>query len=262
MSDKKELRKCSDCRCTMLLETYFSKNRKGEYLKTCDGCRTKRAKYRESPEYKAKRKVYNEKRSDKPEVKEKTKEISARHYQENKEEIRARHKAYNAANKEKVKELSDNWYQENKERHNTKSKEWRDKNKERFAYLKKEWRIKNKDKFNAYVRNKRATDPAFKILSNLRNRVSKFVRGMNKSESTLELLGCTVDELKEHLESKFEESMTFDNYGEWHIDHIKPCASFDLTDPEEQRTCFNWVNLQPLWAKDNMSKGDKLDWVK
>ena len=229
---------------------------------TCDGCRTKRAKYRKSPEYKAKRKVYHEKRRDKPEIKAKAREISARHYQENKEETRARHKTWYAENKEKVKELSADWYQNNKERHNANSKEWRDNNKERLAYLTKEWRIKNKDKYNAYVRNKRATDPEFKILLNLRNRVNKCVRGIDKSASTLELLGCTVDELKEHLQNKFEEGMTFDNYGEWHIDHIKPCASFDLTDPEEQRACFNWVNLQPLWAKDNMSKGDKLDWVK
>ena len=170
MSDEKELRRCSDCRCTMLLETYFSKNRKGEYLKTCDGCRTKRAEYRKSPEYKAKRKAYHAKRNEKPEVKEKAREISARHYQENKEEIVARHKTWDAENKEKRKELSDNWYQNNKERHNAKAKEWRDNNKERLAYLTKEWRIKNRDKFNAYARNKRATDPEFKILCNLRNR--------------------------------------------------------------------------------------------
>jgi hypothetical protein len=83
-----------------------------------------------------------------------------------------------------------------------------------------------------------------------------------KSNRTPDLVGCSVNDLKTHLESKFIESMTWENYGEWHIDHMRPCASFNLEDPEEQKKCFHWTNLQPLWAKDNMSKGDRLDWVK
>lgn len=72
----------------------------------------------------------------------------------------------------------------------------------------------------------------------------------------MELVGCSIDKLKQHLESKFTEGMSWDNYGDWHVDHIKPCASFDLSDPEQQRLCFNYKNLQPLWAADNLSKGD------
>jgi len=83
-----------------------------------------------------------------------------------------------------------------------------------------------------------------------------------KSSKTLELLGCSVNDLKTHLESQFTECMTWENYGEWHIDHIRPCASFNLEDPEEQKKCFHWTNLQPLWAKDNLAKSDRLDWVK
>ena len=262
MTDEKELRRCSDCRCTMLLEMYFSKNRKGDYFKTCDGCRTKRAKYRKSPEYKDKRKLYDEKRRDNPEVKARVRENSSRHYQENKKEIREKHAIWKAENREKVKELQSAWYQNNKEKVRDRHKEWYDNNKERMYYLTKEWRANNRDRINSSIRDKRATDPYFKILCNLRNRVCKCIRRLDKSARTMDLLGCTVDELKEHLENKFEEGMTFDNYGEWHIDHIKPCVSFDLTDPEEQRTCFNYSNLQPLWARDNLSKGGKIDWVK
>ena len=63
--------------------------------------------------------------------------------------------------------------------------------------------------------------------------------------------------VKKWIESQFVDGMSWDNHGEWHIDHIRPCASFDLTDPEQQKECFNYKNLQPLWAKDNLSKGDR-----
>jgi hypothetical protein len=82
-----------------------------------------------------------------------------------------------------------------------------------------------------------------------------------KKIKTLELVGCTVPELRQHLEAQFTEGMTWDSYGRhgWHVDHIRPCASFDLTDPEQQRQCFHYTNLQPLWAVDNIRKGAKWD---
>ena len=79
-----------------------------------------------------------------------------------------------------------------------------------------------------------------------------------KSASTMELVSCSIDKLKQHLESKFTDGMNWDNYGEWHVDHIKPCASFDLSDPDQQRQCFHYTNLQPLWEKDNLKKGSSL----
>ena len=72
------------------------------------------------------------------------------------------------------------------------------------------------------------------------------------------LLGCSAEQLRTHLEEKFTDGMSWDNYGYrgWHIDHIRPCASFDLTDPQQQLECFHYTNLQPLWAEDNFKKGD------
>jgi hypothetical protein len=84
------------------------------------------------------------------------------------------------------------------------------------------------------------------------------IRGGFKTATTLELIGCTVEELKTHLKSKFELWMNFENYGLWVIDHILPCASFDLTDPEQQKKCFHYTNLQPLEAKENIRKGAKI----
>jgi hypothetical protein len=110
-----------------------------------------------------------------------------------------------------------------------------------------------------YVRDRLLTDPAFKLVYNLRTRVHLALKGTRKSARTLELLGCTVEELRAHLESQFKPGMTWGNQGYrgWHIDHIRPCASFDLTDPEQQRACFHYTNLQPLWAEENMQKGAK-----
>lgn len=109
-----------------------------------------------------------------------------------------------------------------------------------------------------YRRYRKQNDINYRILSNLRNRVyCALVRGY-KAKTTLELLGCTIEQLRVHLESQFTEGMTWDNYGKWHIDHIKPCASFDLTNKKEQLECFHYTNLQPLWARDNILKGSKL----
>lgn len=100
----------------------------------------------------------------------------------------------------------------------------------------------------------------------LRSRLAEVLRKAKaiKTESALSLLGCSLSEFMKHIESQWEVGMNWDNRKRdgWHIDHIRPCASFDLTDPEQQRICFHYTNLQPLWAADNFRKHDKVDWVK
>jgi hypothetical protein len=83
-------------------------------------------------------------------------------------------------------------------------------------------------------------------------------RSDRKAMPTMQLVGCTVSELRAHLERQFRPGMRWDNLGAWHIDHIKPCAAFDLRDPEQQRACFHFTNLQPLWARENLSKSDRI----
>jgi hypothetical protein len=100
--------------------------------------------------------------------------------------------------------------------------------------------------------------PHNKIAANLRTRVHQVMKGIRKINSTEQLTGCSFNELKLHLESLFQDGMTWDNYGAWHIDHKRPCASFDLTKPEQQLECFHYSNLQPLWAIDNLRKSDKI----
>ena len=91
----------------------------------------------------------------------------------------------------------------------------------------------------------------------LKERIRVALKGIAKAGKTVELLGCSIKELRVYIESKFKEGMSWDNYGRygWHIDHIRPCSSFNLSDPVQQRECFHHTNLQPLWWIDNLKKG-------
>jgi len=114
---------------------------------------------------------------------------------------------------------------------------------------------------NELRRNRRRHDPAYRLVTCLRARCRDFLTGSSKSAPTLELLGCSLEHLRAHLQSQFEPGMAWDNHGFgpscWHIDHIRPCASFDLSDPAQQRECFGYKNLRPRWHFDNLSKGAK-----
>lgn len=118
---------------------------------------------------------------------------------------------------------------------------------------------KNKAKQAAYKRIRLKNDHAFRLTHNIRVRINRAIKGQIKSNHTIELVGCDVGFLRRWLEAKFLPGMTWENYGDWHVDHIMPCASFDLSDPVQQRTCFRWTNLQPLWEKENLAKSDKVE---
>lgn len=130
-----------------------------------------------------------------------------------------------------------------------------------------EWARNNEKRNSARRKNlqkRREEDSQYRMKMALHVRLYDAVKRQKgvKSSKTLELLGCTVDQLQTFIGAEFEEGMTWENYGEWHIDHMRPCASFNLEDPEDQKKCFHWTNLQPLWAADNLAKGARLDWVK
>jgi hypothetical protein len=109
------------------------------------------------------------------------------------------------------------------------------------------------------IKERKKIDIQFKITSKLRASLSSALKRKNnsKTSSTFNLLGCTIDKFINYMEDLFAPGMTWDNHGlhGWHIDHIKPCAAFDLTRKEEQKQCFHYTNLQPLWAEDNRRKG-------
>ena len=113
-------------------------------------------------------------------------------------------------------------------------------------------------KMNAYGRSRLANDSQHRAIQSLRAQMRIAIKRQlaKKTDRTMSLIGCTSDVFFAHLEAQFAEGMSWDNHGEWHIDHIRPCASFDLLDPEQQRQCFHYTNLQPLWAADNLRKSD------
>jgi hypothetical protein len=115
----------------------------------------------------------------------------------------------------------------------------------------------DKTAYAAAYHQKRKHNPEFKLRRAIRRRLAKALKGAMTDKRAIANLGCTLVELRQHLESQFLTGMTWENYGEWHIDHIRPLASFDLNNSDELKLAGNFKNLQPLWAKDNQAKGDK-----
>lgn len=107
-------------------------------------------------------------------------------------------------------------------------------------------------------RDRRLNNLNYRLRGNLSARIVTALRGAGKSKRTMELLGCSILAFKFYLEAKFLPGMTWENYGtHWEVDHIKPCARFDLTNPAQQKECFGFYNTQPLWKSQNRRKSDK-----
>jgi hypothetical protein len=165
-------------------------------------------------------------------------------YQLNKEKYNIRIKEYYQENKEEIKEKSSKNYYENLE--------------ERQEYF-REYYHKNKSKKQAYntkyKRERGKSDPIFKAKDNARSRGSKAIRRNSWPRGTEDLLDCSFDKFKIQIESRFQNGMTWENYGKWHVDHIIPLSSAKNLD--ELIPLCHYTNLQPLWAIDNIKKGNK-----
>lgn len=176
---------------------------------------------------------------------------------ENAEKIALRNKLYYEANRKKIRVRQKNYYEENKQIIDKKYRAYRKANPEKYKSYRKTWRTKNSNYHKNYEKNRRQHDIDFKLRNALRSRLFKALRGLVKNGSAVRDLGCSIEELRKHLETQFQPGMTWENYGEWHIDHITPLASFDLTDGAQLKKACYFNNLQPLWAKDNLRKGNR-----
>jgi hypothetical protein len=190
------------------------------------------------------------------------------YYQKNKENI----KNYQSENRDKYRENARIYRENNKEYFRIKGRERRQKNKALVAEQAKIWWQANPNYRTEYRKRKGDTirqksreylsnNPSARMARKLRERMRLLMKGVKKSGFAYDLIGCDTDALKAHLESQFTPGMTWENYGKdgWHVDHIVPCSLFDLSHEYQQRACFNWQNLQPLWKRDNLSKHNTLE---
>lgn len=189
----------------------------------------------------------------------------------------ARDKKYRETNIEKVKKMNENYYLNNTEILKEKSKKWYQENleqskdvrakyyqdnREKMDLAKQKWYEKNKEKMkiwtNTYFKNKYQNDQDYKIKTIMNKRIRDYIKSKNKP--TLEFLGCSIKDFKKWIEYQFDENMNWDNMGSyWHFDHVKPCKSFNFSVESEILECYNWTNLRPLKASENISKGSKID---
>ena len=160
-------------------------------------------------------------------------------------------KKWREKNKETLKEYVKTWYENNKEHRKEYLKEYREKNIDKIRQIKRD-----------YERNRKARDPLYKLINNFRTAIYQVLKenNINKNGHYFEILKYTPDDLILHLETKFTDGMTWDNYGEWHVDHIKPISSYIILEigDDEFMNCWSLSNLQPLWGKENISKSNKL----
>lgn len=266
------MNKCYRCKETKPLEEMSAT--KG-FCKPCKKAYTKEYNLKHRDKIRESRKVYTEQnkelikqRAQNTVRKKQSPEVCKAYKERNKEKIRLARKEYNS--KLEVREKKKLYNRERAEKLRL-SKPPKVK-KEKVIKVKppvktlEERRVWRRD----YKKRRMATDISFRIRVNLSKRLY-YALGRNyvKSASTIQLLGCNVKFLKSYLESKFLPTMTWDNYGTlWHIDHIIPCASFDLSDSKQQNRCFHYSNLQPLFALTtiingveyigNLNKGDKI----
>ena len=178
-------------------------------------------------------------------------------------------KVYRKENKEKIRKSIDSWRKVNKDQFKASEKKWNQNNKAHKRASDDAWLKANKEHANAskrkYVKNKEKTDPCFKLARALRHRINEALKTGQKAGSAVRDLGCSIEEFKVHLESKFYpnpetgEMMTWENHTVrgWHIDHIEPLIDFDLTNREQFLKAASYKNQQPLWWRDNIVKGDK-----
>jgi hypothetical protein len=207
------------------------------------------------------------------------KEYQKNYREKNKERLKEKNKKYYIKNKDKILNRTNENYKNKKDNILKKRSEYRKNNSDKIKITQKKYREKNKEeikkkkklyyeknknriikKTTKYKNNKIKNNYNFKLRCLISHRIKQALKGNIKYSKSSELLGCSLEDAVKHLESQFKEGMTWGNHGVkgWHIDHIKPCASFNLSDPEEQKKCFHYTNLQPLWWHENLSKGDKV----
>jgi hypothetical protein len=175
------------------------------------------------------------------------KQYQKEYQRKNADKIRRQKKEYAKENRERIQQRGKEYYRKNVNIIKEKDKQYRQKNASIITERKRKDKLKRKK-----------NNPRFKYIEICRTRTVLIykARGIKKNIKSLNLLGCTPQQLKEYLEKQFKPGMTHENHGLWHIDHIRPISSFS---DEELHLAFHYTNLQPLWAEENLEKSNKWD---
>lgn len=176
------------------------------------------------------------------------------YYAQNKSKVLARKEK----NKDQILQYNKYYYAKNKDRRREYRKQYRLDNKEKIAIQRKLYRQLNREKINLYTKNKLKNDPFFKLAKTLRKRIGELIRikGFVRNRSFEDYIGCNREQLINHIETQFKEGMTWENHGEWHVDHKIPLANALTT--QQLYTLAHYKNLRPLWAEQNQSKLNKV----
>jgi len=191
------------------------------------------------------------------------KAISDKTYREsNIQKIKAKSIEYYQEHKEVIKERTKTWYHSHLEQSKESKALYYQTNREKMDIAKKQWHEENKDKMkawaNSYMQNRYRVDINYRIKSIMNKRIRDYIR--SKTKPTLEFLGCSMEYFKNWTEYQFDENMNWKNMGSyWHFDHVKPCSSFDFSSENDILECYQWTNIRPLEAIQNISKGSKID---
>lgn len=149
------------------------------------------------------------------------------------------------------------WRKNNQTHVKASMRAWYEANKETRQAYNRRYKQSHRDSINTRREQRKKSDMQYKLRCWISTTTCNAAKG-SKTEGSLELLGCTPAEFRLYLEAQFLPGMSWDNHGEWHIDHVLPISEFDLTDPTQMREAFNYLNTQPMWAFDNISKGAKV----
>ena len=241
---------CSKCKTEKkICEFYTDKTKIDGYYTSCKECKITYSKTRIN-ENKTYLKLWRTNNPDhNKQFREKNPDYVKNYYHENKEVLLLRVKKHYHENKEK-----------NSEKFRNLSKKYYHNNREKRLEYRKEYNKNNRNKINEYIKCKKINNPIYRLSHNVRSRINTFLKNNNitKQNKTFDIVGCSPQFLKEYLKNQFKEGMTWDNYGKngWHVDHIIPLSSANTE--EEIYNLSHYTNLQPLWAEENLSKGNKI----
>jgi len=272
------IKKCSKCLIDKSIDCFghFSQKKSGKvylqsWCKECDKL-SKRAKYLCHPrilmtkEEKKERKREYEKKN-----RSKFNQIRRERYIFNQVECRQKRNLYRYKNKERCSFFNKEWKKNNSDKVKISNQSYIQKHKEQYRNYQRQWQRNNKDKLSRYAKqwreqnlhyskNRSLVDIQYRLSAVLRSRLQKALKGNFKAGSAVRDLGCSIPELKLWLEQQFQPGMTWENYGsEWHIDHIIPLSKVDLIDRKQLLRVCHWFNLRPLWAEENLSRGNRCD---